>query len=105
MIASAEELVRASQGERIYVSDLCDAAGVSERTLQNAFREVLGMTPVAFLIRRRLHWARSALRAASPSSATVTKVALEWGFWSAGEFSRMYRECFGELPSATLKDS
>ena len=102
IIALAEECAKSLLGERLYVADLCDAAGVSERTLQVAFRDVLGMTPVAFLIRRRLHWARHALRAAS-SSATVTEVALEWGFWHFGEFAKLYRECFGEVPSATLK--
>ena len=29
--------------------------------------------------------------------------ALNWGFWHFGDFSRAYQECFGELPSATLR--
>jgi hypothetical protein len=28
---------------------------------------------------------------------------LNWGFWHFGEFSRAYKECFGELPSDTLR--
>ena len=38
-----------------------------------------------------------------PTSTTVSTVALESGFWNFEEFSRAYRECFGEPPSATLR--
>jgi hypothetical protein len=30
-------------------------------------------------------------------------VALDWGFWHFGDFSRAYKDCFGELPSDTLR--
>jgi len=89
--------------ERLYVTDLCEAAGVSERTLQYAFKEVMGMTPVAYLTRLRLHRARHSLRTATQASTTVTAEALRWGFWHFGDFSRAYKECFGELPSDTLR--
>jgi transcriptional regulator GlxA family with amidase domain len=76
---------------------------VSERALEYAFREIMGLTPVAHLIRLRLHRVREALLAANQGSTTVSAVALDWGFWHFGEFSRAYRECFGELPSDTLR--
>ena len=85
------------------MTDLCQAAGVSERTLQYAFKEVMGMTPVAYLTRLRLHRVRQALRAATHCTTTVTAEALRWGFWYFGDFSRAYRECFSELPSDTLR--
>jgi transcriptional regulator GlxA family with amidase domain len=85
------------------VTDLCEAAGVSERTLQYAFKEVMGMTPVAYLTRLRLHRVRQALRAATHGSTTVTTEALRWGFWHFDDFSRAYKTCFGELPSETLR--
>jgi AraC family ethanolamine operon transcriptional activator len=89
--------------ERIYVTDLCRAAAVSERALEYAFREVMGLTPVAYLIRLRLHRVRQALLAGTHGSTTVSAVALDWGFWHFGEFSRAYKGCFGELPSDTLR--
>jgi len=82
---------------------LCKAAGVSERGLEYAFKEVMGLTPVSYLIRIRLHHVRKALLAATHGSTTVSAEALNWGFWHFGEFSRAYRECFGELPSDTLR--
>ncbi len=90
-------------GDLLHVSDLCRAAGVGERTLQSAFREVTGLTPVAYLMRLRLHRARRALLEATQGSTTVSTVALDSGFWHFGDFSRAYRECFGELPSDTLR--
>jgi AraC family transcriptional regulator, ethanolamine operon transcriptional activator len=76
---------------------------VSERALEYAFKEVMGLTPVAHLVRLRLHRVRQALLGATHGSTTVSAVALDWGFWHFGEFSRAYKGCFGELPSDTLR--
>lgn len=103
IVERAEEFALARGNEHLFVSDLCRAAAVSERTLENAFKEVTGLTPVAYLTRLRLHRVRQALLAAPPASTTVTTEALNWGFWHFGDFSRAYRDCFGESPSATLR--
>ena len=76
---------------------------MSERTLEYAFKEIMGLSPVTYLSRLRLHRVRQALLAATHGSTTVTTEALNWGFWHFGEFSRAYKECFGELPSETLR--
>jgi transcriptional regulator GlxA family with amidase domain len=90
-------------GEHLSVSDLCRAVGVSERTLEYAFRDIMGLTPVAYLIRLRLHRVRQGLLAGTHGSTTVSREALNWGFWHFGDFSRAYKDCFGELPSDTLR--
>lgn len=103
VVKSSQQYALRHSPDRVYVSDLCRAAHVSERTLQNAFRETTGMTPVGYLTRVRLHRARRALANAIPGSTTVTAVAMDWGFWHMGEFSRLYKDCFGDLPSETLR--
>jgi AraC family transcriptional regulator, ethanolamine operon transcriptional activator len=103
VVKTVESYALSRIDEQLHVSDLCRAAGVSERTLEYAFREIMGLTPVTYLIRLRLHQVRRALLAATQGSTTVSAVALDWGFWHFGEFSRAYRECFGELPSDTLR--
>jgi AraC family ethanolamine operon transcriptional activator len=103
IVRKAEQYTLNHTTHRPTISDLCESAHVSERTLQNAFREIMGMSPTAFLRRLRLHRARSALQTATYRSTTVSTVAQDWGFWHFGEFSRAYRECFGELPSETLR--
>ena len=103
IVKVAEEYALAHAGERLYVTDFCRVAAVSERTLEYAFKEIAGLTPMNYLIRLRLHRARQSLLAAAPESTTVSIEALNWGFWHFGEFSRAYKECFGELPSDTLR--
>jgi len=103
IVKAAEDYAMAQSSDRLYVTDLCKVAAVSERTLEYAFKEIMGLTPVTYLTRLRLHRVRQALLAGNPGSTTVSAEALNWGFWHFGEFSRAYRECFGELPSETLR--
>lgn len=103
IVQIAENYALSHAAEPLYVTDLCEAASVSERTLQYAFKELMGMTPVAFLTRLRLHRVRQALRAGTQGTTTVTAEALRWGFWHFGDFSCAYKDCFGELPSDTLR--
>ena len=103
IVKAAETYAMANADDRLYVSDLCRAAAVSERTLEYAFKQVLGLTPMTYLIRLRLHRVRQTLLAAGAESTTVSAAALNWGFWHFGEFSRAYKACFGEAPSDTLR--
>jgi AraC family ethanolamine operon transcriptional activator len=103
IVKIAEDFALTQTDDHLYVSDLCRVAGVSERTLEYAFKEVTGLAPVTYLIRLRLHRVRRSLLEATQGTTTVSTEALNWGFWHFGEFSRAYRECFGELPSDTLR--
>ena len=103
IVRTCEDYTMNVEGHRPYVSELCEAAHVSERTLQYAFHDIMGMSPVTYLHRLRLHRARNELRNASGSSTTVTEVAMNWGFWHFGAFSKAYKNCFGEVPSKTLR--
>jgi AraC-like DNA-binding protein len=103
IVQMAEQYVISRVGEPLYVTDLCRATGAAERTLEYAFKEVMGLAPVTYLSRLRLHRVRQALLTAPAGTTTVSAEALNWGFWHFGEFSRAYKECFGELPSETLR--
>jgi AraC family ethanolamine operon transcriptional activator len=103
IVRVAEDYALAHIDDQVYLSDLCKAADVSERSLEYAFKAVMGMTPMAYLTRLRLHRVRQKLLAAPRDSTTVTAEALNWGFWHLGEFSRAYKDCFGETPSETLR--
>jgi AraC-like DNA-binding protein len=73
--------------------------------IPTAFRKILDMTPIEYLIRLRLHRARQNLLEENEASASVSRVALDWGLWHLGEFSIAYRKCFDEMPSQTLNRS
>lgn len=84
------------------VVDICRVIGVSERSLQYAFRAYVEMSPLAYLRLCRLNRARATLRAADPHSTSVTTVAVRFGFLHLGRFSVDYKKIFAESPSATL---
>jgi AraC family ethanolamine operon transcriptional activator len=103
IVRLAEEYVLTQADGPLYVTDLCKATAASERTVEYAFKEVVGMSPIAFLKRLRLHRVRQALKVGSRGTTTVSAEALKWGFWHFGDFSKAYKDCFRESPSDTLR--
>jgi AraC-like DNA-binding protein/Flp pilus assembly protein TadD len=81
--------------------ELAAAAGVSWRSLQRHFRQVLGFSPRDALLRLRLTAARETLLAGGVPS--VLEAALRHGFEHPGRFAIAYRRAFGESPSVTLR--
>ena len=74
-----------------------------ERTLQYAFKKCLGISPMNYLKRHRLHQVRHRLKQCRAEETTVTSVACQFGFFHFGDFSQSYKTQFGELPSETLR--
>lgn len=85
------------------ITDLCHAAGASERTLHYGFLQEFEVTPKAYIKTYRLNAARSMLRKSDPSAVKVADIANRWGFWHMGQFAADYRTMFDELPSETLR--
>lgn len=102
IVAGAEEFMRAAVDRPFYTRELCAALGVTERKLHGAFVAVCGMSPQAYLRRRRLGMVRRALKAAEPGAMLVKSVALAHGFWHLGKFAQEYAAQYGERPSQTL---
>jgi AraC-like DNA-binding protein len=103
IVARFEEFLEANPDQPLYLTEICAAIGVAERTLRVACEEHLGMGPIRYLSLRRMHLVRRALLRADPSTATVTRVATDHGFWELGRFSVAYRTLFGESPSESLR--
>ena len=103
VVDAAKAYMRSHIAEPITVADLCRELGVSRRTLQYSFQEVLGLNPVAFLRAMRLNGVRRDLKAASRHGDSVQDIAARWGFWHLGHFVTDYKRMFGELPSETLR--
>jgi AraC-like DNA-binding protein len=96
------EFLKANPDRPLYLTEICAAVGVAERTLRAACEEHLGMGPIRYLTLRRMHLVRRALLHSHPSTATVTRTVTDHGFWELGRFSVAYRALFGETPSETL---
>jgi AraC-like DNA-binding protein len=89
--------------EAIYIPELCARLGVPERTLRLCCDEALGMGPKRYLMLRRMNLARQALRRADAAATTVTAIAANFGFFSFGRFSVLYKTLYDEMPSTTLR--
>ena len=87
----------------LFLPQVCEMIGVSERTLRRCCQEQIGMGPMQFLLLRRMHLARRALREADPATESVTSIATRFGFWELGRFAGSYRSLFAEPPSVTLR--
>jgi AraC-like DNA-binding protein len=97
--------LEANDAQPLYIPELCKVIGVSGRTLRVCCQEQLGMSPKQYLLLRRMHLARRALRDSASDITTVTEIATQYGFWHFGRFAGEYRSLFGEAPSATLHRS
>ncbi len=99
IVQLAQAYLQENQLESVSIEMLCRDLGVSRRTLQYSFNDLVGVNPVAFLRAHRLNGVRHMLK----STNSVTEAATSWGFWHFGHFSREYKKLFGELPSETIR--
>src|SRR5579872_2118058 len=98
-----EEALDRNIERKLNLPALCAEIGVAERTLRMCCAEFLGVSPMRYLLLRRLNKARSALRRADPSAVSVAEVARNHHFLELGRFAVTYRTTFGESPSTTLQ--
>lgn len=99
LVQQACDRVNAQIDQAPSIARLCLDLGVSRRTLQNGFQQVLDISPLAYLKAVRLGHARRALK----QVGSVTEAATAYGFWHFGHFSHDYQAMFGERPSQTLR--
>lgn len=93
--------IEAHPSDDLTIADVAEATHVSVRAVQLAFRQHLGLTPMAYHRRVRLAHARDDLLA---TGDMIGDVAARWGFFNPGRFATAYRREYGELPRETLGD-
>ena len=102
-VERAREYIQAKLSEPLRLSELCRHARVHARSLEYGFREVTGLSPIAYVKSLRLNAVRKALSRRSASQRSITEIALDQGFWHLSQFAVDYRKLFGEAPSWTRK--
>jgi AraC-like DNA-binding protein len=98
-----EEVLAEHLSEPLLMTELCELTGVTERTLRSCCAEFLGMSPVRYVLLRRLRRARVALRDAAPDGANLLELLRGLGFAELGLFEAAYGAAFGETPLTTLQ--
>ncbi|MGR4973293.1 AraC family transcriptional regulator [Pseudomonas sp. LARHCG127] len=93
-------LMRAAQfihdhcSEALKLEDICTAAQLSPSYLSRAFKRHYGMTPHAFLVNRRIQFARRQLR----EGKLIADVALDSGFADQAHFQRAFKQHLAATP-------
>ena len=98
----AREFIHDRVADLPTVADVAAACGISVRALTRGFEKHLGTSPLQYMLELRLQGVRGELSAAV-DGASVTDLALNWGFAHLGQFAARYRQRFGESPRDTLR--
>lgn len=87
----------------ITIRNLVKQFDISDKTLENSFKSLFGITPKHFLNLLRLNRAHEDLLLADLKTVNISDIAMKWGFSNFGRFSKDYKRLFSVLPSETLK--
>ncbi|MGQ7932354.1 anthranilate 1,2-dioxygenase regulatory protein AndR [Paraburkholderia sp. D1E] len=102
IVRVADEFMAQHLPMPLMLQDIASAAGVSIRTLGDAFQNFRNASPMTCLRQLRLDRARAAL-VASSGAVSIATIAMDCGFTHLGRFAISYRERFGESPSDTVR--
>jgi AraC-like DNA-binding protein len=97
LVRQAMAYIHENYAEPISRTDLARHVALSEDYLTACFRKELGVTPIAYLNRYRVHQARQLL---TGTNKTITEIALSVGFSDSSYFSRVFRREVGLSPEA-----
>ncbi|MDP3746806.1 MAG: AraC family transcriptional regulator [Phenylobacterium sp.] len=101
-VKRAIEFMWANASRPLSAAEIAAECGVGVRALNSGFQSFKHMPPMTYLREIRLTGVRQDLQD-SVTIASVTDIALKWGFTHLGRFSAQYQSRFGELPSKTLR--
>jgi AraC-like DNA-binding protein len=101
-VKRAVDFIQVHLDQPLCVSQLVSVSGASRRSLEQAFRHYLGISPQRYIQNCRLHAIRELLRHHRPGEVQLSELAFRWGFAQPSHFTTAYKKAFGELPSQTL---
>ena len=85
------------------LADVAAAANTGVRSLQSKFKSELGVTPLQYIISRRLARAHEDLISRKEISISINEIARKWGFVHMSDFGKRYRKQYGCTPSETRR--
>lgn len=85
------------------VRELAIEIGVTERALQTAFKNFLGLSPTELIRRQRMEKIRAELEDPFTSDRNILGAANKWGVQNRSTLVSSYRKQFNEVPSETLE--
>ncbi len=97
LISAALNKIHEDYAKRITVDDLSTLCNISRFHFCRSFKEVMGVTPIAYLNRYRIHVAEALLRSTDKS---ISEIASQCGFCDESYFYRCYKSITGARPAA-----
>ena len=104
-VANARAWMLDHLDEAFEIAAVAKAVGVSTRTLQYAFLQDLGLTPMAEAKRLRLLHLHQLLLDPSLREASIAELMVSCGLLACGSSSAAYSRYFGETPRQTRNSS
>ena len=96
-LVRAKDLADARYFERLTVSDMARAAGLSRAHFSREFRKAFGEPPHSYLLTRRLERAAALLR---NTDRSVGEICFSVGLASVGSFTASFTRAYGRPPTA-----
>ena len=88
-------MIESLSDERLTLAELARELGISRYHFSRAFKQSTGMTPHAFIARRRLEQSAEMLRS---TNLSATRIAMECGFASSSHLTIAFKRAFGANP-------
>ncbi len=88
--------------ETMTIQNISEEFKISDKTLQNSFKSLFGITPKHFIHLLKLNRAHEDLLHADVKNTNVSDISMKWGFSHFGRFAKDYKALFNVLPSETL---
>ncbi len=101
-IAHSLGAIHAKPGDPWTLEQLADVAALSRTAFANRFRELVGITPAAYLAQYRMDQASSWLR---QGTITMDEIAERCGYSSTAAFAKAYKKITGVAPGAVRRDN
>lgn len=98
LVKEAEEYMRSHLEAPITLISLCNALHTSERPLSYGFREVFGISPMAYLKVLRLQAVRTQLQAVESSTLAIADIARRFRFRAWDTSAEIIKPCLASCP-------
>jgi AraC family transcriptional regulator len=100
-IARVRAFIDENLHRSIHTKDLSAVAQRSTAHFSRSFKQALGESPHAYVVRRRLE---RACHLMITSSGSLSEIALSVGFSDHAHLARLFRQAFGQSPSSWRRD-
>lgn len=87
--------------DRLSVSEICHAFGMSESSLLRKLKKITGLSPARYMTELKLNHAKTLIQ--SREFGSISEVAYQVGFKSIQAFSRSFKQRFGTSPTELSK--